>query len=80
MENRRQAALQRKADEEKAKALDEERRLKEESDRRKKEREENTDKRPLMKSVGTKKVYRTTTALLTLLIVRFSGGRERKEA
>ncbi|KAJ6604640.1 hypothetical protein DFH09DRAFT_1443568 [Mycena vulgaris] len=54
MENRRQAALQRKADEEKAKAQDEERRLKEESERRKKDREENTDKRPL-KSVGNKK-------------------------
>ncbi|KAJ7092716.1 hypothetical protein C8R44DRAFT_816349 [Mycena epipterygia] len=54
MENRRQAALQRKADEEKAKAQDEERKLKEESERRKKDREEYTDKRPL-KGVGAKK-------------------------
>ncbi|KAJ7125589.1 hypothetical protein C8R43DRAFT_710410 [Mycena crocata] len=59
MENRRQAALQRKADEEKAKAQDEERKLKEESERRKKEREEFTDKRPL-KIVGVKKEEENT--------------------
>ncbi|KAF7347842.1 INCENP-ARK-bind domain-containing protein [Mycena venus] len=56
MEARRQAQLQRKAEEEKVKAQEQERKLKEERDRLKKEREELTDKRPLpMKSVGPKK-------------------------
>ncbi|CAK5280218.1 unnamed protein product [Mycena citricolor] len=45
MENRRHAALQRKVEEERAKAQDEERKLKEESDRRKKERDDVSDKR-----------------------------------
>lgn len=54
MEHRRQLALQRKADEEKAKALEEERRIKEDGERRKREREEHTDKRPL--KGATKKV------------------------
>ena len=39
MESRRQLAIQRKADEEKAKVLEEERKMKEEAERRKKERE-----------------------------------------
>ena len=39
MESRRQLAIQRKAEEEKAKVLEEERKMKEEADRRKKERE-----------------------------------------
>jgi len=47
MENRRQLAIQRKAEEEKARTQEEERKLKEEGERRKREREENTDKRPL---------------------------------
>lgn len=55
MESRRQLAIQRKADEEKAKALEEERKMKEEAERRKREREELTDKRPI-KSAGIKKV------------------------
>lgn len=80
MENRRQAALQRKADEEKAKTQDEERRLKEESERRKKDREEHTDKRPLLKSVGAKKVRCTAASLFTPLNVRLVGGRYWKEA
>lgn len=54
MEHRRQLALQRKADEEKAKAIEEERRIKEDGERRKREREEHTDKRPL--KGATKKV------------------------
>ncbi|KAF8807394.1 hypothetical protein BYT27DRAFT_7189481 [Phlegmacium glaucopus] len=54
MESRRQLAIQRKAEEEKAKALEEERKMKEESERRKREREELTDKRPI-KAVGNKK-------------------------
>ncbi|KAJ7225524.1 hypothetical protein GGX14DRAFT_639397 [Mycena pura] len=66
MENRRQAALQRKADEEKAKVQDEERRLKGENERRKRERDEHTEKRPVPKSVGTKKVDRTTTTSFIL--------------
>ncbi|KAF9478526.1 hypothetical protein BDN70DRAFT_40904 [Pholiota conissans] len=50
MDNRRQLALQRKAEEEKAKALEEERKVKEEIERRKKEREDLTDKRSLKPS------------------------------
>ncbi|KAF9015151.1 hypothetical protein BDQ17DRAFT_1294706 [Cyathus striatus] len=45
MENRRLAALQRKAEEEKIRALEEERKLKEEGERRKRDRDD-TDKRP----------------------------------
>lgn len=47
MEARRQAALQKKAEEEKAKAEAEERRVRDEAERRKKEREEQTGKRTL---------------------------------
>lgn len=54
MENRRQLALQRKADEEKSRLIEEEKKIKEEGERRKREREENTDKRPL--KAGPKKV------------------------
>lgn len=54
MENRRQLALQRKADEEKSRVIEEEKRIREEGERRKREREENTDKRPL--KAGPKKV------------------------
>lgn len=80
MEARRQAHLQRKAEEEKAKAQEEERKLREDRERLKKEREEYTDKRPLlMKSVGPKKVSRTTTALLNPSHCSSAGGRERKE-
>jgi hypothetical protein len=39
MESRRQLAIQRKAEEEKAKVLEEERKMKEEAERRKKEKE-----------------------------------------
>ena len=56
MESRRQAALQRKAEEEKAKAEEEEKKLKDETERRKKEREEHAGKRPLKfaeKKVGS---------------------------
>ena len=56
MENRRQLAIQRKADEEAARALDEEKKIKEDAERRKREREELTDKRPLRSTV--KKVHR----------------------
>jgi len=51
MENRRQMALQRKAEEEKSKAMEQERKMKEEGQRRKREREEHTDKRPLKSAV-----------------------------
>ncbi|KIL70842.1 hypothetical protein M378DRAFT_116137 [Amanita muscaria Koide BX008] len=47
MENRRQLALQRKAEEDKAKMEEQEKKIKEENERRKREREEHTDKRPL---------------------------------
>lgn len=47
MESRRQLAVQRKADEEKSKALEDERKMKEEGEKRKRERDETTDKRPL---------------------------------
>ena len=55
MESRRQLAIQRKAEEERGKALEEERKMKEEAERRKREREELTDKRPI-KFTGNKKV------------------------
>jgi len=54
MENRRQLAQQRKANEEKSRAMEQERRIKEEGERRKREREEHTDKR--MFKGATKKV------------------------
>ena len=50
MEARRQAVLQKKAEEEKVKADDEEKKAKDTAERRKKEREENTGKRPLVKA------------------------------
>lgn len=59
MENRRQLALQRKAEEEKSKSQEQERKLKDEAERRKREREENTDKRPL-KVPGVRKVRLST--------------------
>ena len=51
MESRRQLAIQRKAEEGRAKVLEEERKMKEEAERRKKEREELTDKRPIKYAV-----------------------------
>ncbi|KAG6911972.1 hypothetical protein DXG01_000220 [Tephrocybe rancida] len=51
MENRRHLAIQRKAEEEKARTLEQEKKAKEEGERRKREREENTDKRPLKTTV-----------------------------
>ena len=64
MESRRQLAIQRKAEEERAKILEEERKMKEEAERRKKEREELTDKRPIKYAVKKKVIeiiifYRT---------------------
>lgn len=53
MEQRRQLALQRKAEEEKSRVQEEQRKIKEDTDRRKREREEYTDKKPL-KGVGKK--------------------------
>lgn len=47
MEARRQAALQKKAEEEKTKTEAEQKRIRDETERRKKEREENTGKRTL---------------------------------
>lgn len=47
MENRRQLAIQRKAEEEKTRIMEQEKKIKEENERRKREREEHTDKRPL---------------------------------
>lgn len=47
MEARRQAASQKKAEEEKAKAEAEEKKIRDEAERRKKEREEQTGKRTL---------------------------------
>ncbi|KAI0692761.1 hypothetical protein BC835DRAFT_26080 [Cytidiella melzeri] len=49
MENRRQLAMQRKAEEEKVRAEEEEKRIREENDKRKREREEHTGKLPLSK-------------------------------
>ncbi|TFY81947.1 hypothetical protein EWM64_g2063 [Hericium alpestre] len=50
MEARRQAALQRKAEDEKTKADEYQKKIKEEAERRKKDREEHTGKRPLKPS------------------------------
>ena len=50
MEARRQAVLQKKAEEEKVKAGEKEKKVKEDTERRKKEREENTGKRPLVRA------------------------------
>ena len=47
MENRRQLAIQRKVEEEKARVAEEERKIREDGERRKREREELTDKRPI---------------------------------
>ncbi|KAG6867147.1 hypothetical protein C0993_006258 [Termitomyces sp. T159_Od127] len=46
MDNRRQLAMQRKAEESRSRTLEQERKIREEGERRKREREENTDKRP----------------------------------
>ena len=58
MEARRQQALQRKAEEEKARQFEEERKIKEETERRKREREEHTDKRPLSRAATVPKKVR----------------------
>lgn len=47
MESRRQAALQRKAEEEKTRHQEQERKVKEEIERRKREREEQVEKKPI---------------------------------
>ncbi|KAH7910944.1 hypothetical protein BJ138DRAFT_1064128 [Hygrophoropsis aurantiaca] len=60
MENRRQLAIQRKAEEEKTRALEEEKKIREEGEKRKREREEHTDKRPL-KATTSKKVEEDPT-------------------
>ncbi|KAF8350073.1 hypothetical protein F5887DRAFT_943645 [Amanita rubescens] len=51
---RRYQAMQRKAEEEKARIVEQEKKLKEENERRKREREEHTDKRPLKITAGRK--------------------------
>jgi hypothetical protein len=60
MEARRQAVLQKKAEEEKVKADEEEKKTREDIDRRKKEREENTGQRPLVRA-DLKVSIQTTT-------------------
>jgi len=50
MEARRQAVLQKKAEEDKVKADEEGKRTREDAERRKKEREENTGQRPLVRA------------------------------
>ena len=67
MESRRQLAIQRKAEEEKAKVLEEERKMKEEADRRKKERE------PIKHTVK-KKVENYFTAPFQLMPKHVVGG------
>jgi len=63
MENRRQLAMQRKAEEDKARALEEDRKIKEDNEKRKREREEHTDKRPLRNV--PKKVRRKNLNIVT---------------
>jgi len=60
MEARRQTALARKAEEDKARAVEEEKKIKEESDKRKRERDETMEKRPL-KTPAPKKTEEDTT-------------------
>lgn len=71
MENRRQLAQQRKAEEEQLRAKEEERKIREENERRKREREEHTDKRPISR-MASKKVNRgywqTVCAMLMLFL------------
>ncbi|KAF8140270.1 hypothetical protein EV363DRAFT_1500545 [Boletus edulis] len=55
MEARRQTAIAKKAEAERARLLEEERKSKEEVEKRKREREENTDRRPLKLPTSTKK-------------------------
>lgn len=69
MEQRRQHALQRKAEEEKIRVQEEEKKLKDEMEKRKRDREDLTDKRPLRST--TKKVdhlffYLMITHLITV--------------
>ena len=73
MENRRQLALQRKAEEEKAKALDEERKLKEETERRKKERDDLTDKRTIKASTSKRVSFEYFVNYMLFMCI--SGGR-----
>lgn len=60
MEARRQAALARKAEEDKARAIEEEKKIKEESEKRKRERDETTEKRPLKTTTAPKKADEDT--------------------
>lgn len=69
MDHRRQLALQRKAEEEKAKAAEQERKLREDADRRKREREEHTEKRPLKGSTFTKKVSRVSHSMVDARLI-----------
>jgi hypothetical protein len=64
MENRRQIAIQRKAEEEKTRAADEERKVREEGERRRKEREELAEKRPISRLASqlTKPSLNTSTS------------------
>ncbi len=66
MEARRQQALQRKAEEEKTRAVEEERKIKEDTERRKREREEHTDKRPLSRAANATKKVRSFKLLLCI--------------
>lgn len=71
MENRRQLAMQRKAEEDKARALEEEKKIREENEKRKREREENTDKRPI-RAVTKKVIYFRAIIAVQFLIVILS--------
>jgi hypothetical protein len=75
MEMRRQQAIQRKADEEKAKAMEEERKMKEESERRKREKEDQTYKQPF-KPTTSKRVSCIT---LMFFLANCDVGRRHKE-
>lgn len=75
MENRRQLALQRKAEDEKAKALEEERKLKEGTERRKKEREDLTDKRAVKASTSKRVSLDYFVNVTFLMYISGRGGR-----
>lgn len=67
MENRRQLAQQRKAEEEQLRAQEEERKIKEDNERRKREREEHTDKRPISRMASKKVSCRDFQSIFILL-------------
>ena len=74
---RRQQAIQRKVEEEKAKAMEEERKMKEEAERRRREKEDQTNKQPF-KPTTTKRVS-CTKAMVSPSDLQYRKTTQRKE-